>query len=115
MPHVIIEYTPDCVSDTQAMALCDVVFDAAVDSGLFAVENIKVRSIPVTAYRMGLRGEGFVCVQCRIHSGRTSTQKKALSEAIVAALRKLELDTAILTAEIVDMDQGSYSKYVTAD
>ena len=113
MPHLIIEYTPDYIDDLKVTAMIDKVFDAARASGLFAVENIKVRAIPVTAYRTGNSGRGFVRVQCRIHVGRSSTKKKALSEAIVAGLRDLEPGVAAITAEVVEMDPDSYARYYT--
>lgn len=111
MPHLIIEYSADFIDDQQAQAMADVVFDAANASGLFDTPNIKSRAIPINAYRLGVAGKGFVCVRCRIHAGRTPGQKKQLSEAVVAALRELELDVAVVTAEIIDMDAASYTRY----
>ncbi|MFP3874930.1 MAG: 5-carboxymethyl-2-hydroxymuconate Delta-isomerase [Thiohalophilus sp.] len=111
MPHLIIEYSADCLEEHQAEAMVDVVFDAAKASGLFETANIKSRAIPVMAYRLGVEGKGFVCVQCRIHAGRTDAHKKQLSETVVAALRELELGVATITAEVIDMDPASYSRY----
>ncbi|MDZ7661685.1 5-carboxymethyl-2-hydroxymuconate Delta-isomerase [Thiohalophilus sp.] len=111
MPHLIIDYSADCIDEHQAQAMADAVFGAAHDSGLFETANIKSRAIPITAYRMGVEGKGFVCVRCRIHAGRTGAQKKQLSEAVVATLRELELGVAAITAEVIDMDPASYTRY----
>lgn len=111
MPHLIIEYSADCVDEHQAQAMADAVFVAAQDSGLFETANIKSRAIPVSAYRLGVAGRGFVCVRCRIHAGRSGAQKKQLSEAVVSALRELGLGVATITAEVIDMDVDSYSRY----
>lgn len=111
MPHLIIDYSADCLDDRQAQAMADAVFEAARGSGLFETANIKTRAIPITAYRLGIEGQGFVCVRCRIHAGRSGAQKKQLSEAVVAALRALELKVAAITAEVIDMDADSYSRY----
>ncbi len=111
MPHLIVEYSADCIDEHEAQAMADAVFRAALDSGLFEMANIKSRTIPITAYRTGVEGKGFVCVRCRIHAGRSGAQKKQLSEAVVAALRELELGVATITAEVIDMDRASYSRY----
>lgn len=113
MPHLIIEYTSDLIDEPKVTAMVDKVFDAAMDSGLFATENIKVRAIPVTAYRTGNSGTGFVSIQCRIHVGRSMAKKKAFSESIVNELRDLELGVAAITAEVVEMESDSYSRYYT--
>jgi 5-carboxymethyl-2-hydroxymuconate isomerase len=110
MPHLIIEYSADCLDEPQAQGMVDVVFTVARDCGLFETANIKVRAIPVTAYRLGRAGRGFICVRCRIHAGRSPAQKKRLSAALVAALRELTPDVAAITAEVVDMDPDSYSR-----
>ncbi|MDR9436780.1 MAG: 5-carboxymethyl-2-hydroxymuconate Delta-isomerase [Thiohalophilus sp.] len=111
MPHLIIEYSADCLDEQQAQSLVDAVFESARASGLFNTANIKSRAIPVTAYRHGVEGRGFVCVRCRIHAGRSTEQKKQLSENVVTALLALELDVAAITAEVVDMDPASYTRY----
>lgn len=111
MPHLIIEYSVDCIDEQQAVTMVDAVFDTAKASGLFETANIKSRAIPISAYRLGVEGRGFVCVRCRIHAGRSSEQKKQLSGEVVRALRELELDVAAITAEVVDMDPASYTRY----
>ncbi|TDY04019.1 5-carboxymethyl-2-hydroxymuconate Delta-isomerase [Thiohalophilus thiocyanatoxydans] len=111
MPHLIIEYSVDCIDEQQAVTMVDAVFDTAKASGLFETRNIKSRAIPISAYRLGVEGRGFVCVRCRIHAGRSSEQKKQLSGEVVRALRELELGVAAITAEVVDMDPASYTRY----
>lgn len=111
MPHLIIEYSADCLDEQQVQTIVDAVFEAAIDSGLFETANIKSRAIPITAYRLGGEGKGFVCVRCRIHAGRSREQKKQLSEAIVSALRELESGVAAITAEVIEMDPASYTRY----
>lgn len=111
MPHLIIEYSADCIDEQQVAAMVNGVFDTAKASGLFETANIKSRAIPITTYRLGVEGRGFVCVRCRIHAGRSTEQKKQLSEAVVAALRELEPGVAAITAEVIDMDPASYSRY----
>ena len=111
MPHIIIEYAEDIINQQGAQLLVDAIFVAAEESGMFEPLNIKVRAVPVAVYRLGLLGEGFIHVQCRIHAGRTTEAKKSLTASIINALRNLSIDVAVMTAEVVDMDRDSYSKY----
>lgn len=111
MPHIIIEYAEDVISQQGAQLLVDAVFVAAEESGMFAPLNIKVRAVPVSVYRLGMSGEGFIHVQCRIHAGRATEAKKSLTISIINALKDLSIDVAVMTAEVVDMDRDSYSKY----
>jgi len=111
MPHVIIEYTDDVIVSRQVRALIDAVFDAVVSVGLFNAENIKLRAIPIKHYRLGSDRQGFVHVQCRIHSGRSDVQKKALTTEILSAIKGLSLGVSVVTVEVIDMDAASYAKY----
>ena len=110
MPHIIIEYAEDVISQEGAKLLVDTVFVAAEESGMFEPLNIKVRAIPVAVYRLGISGEGFIHVQCRIHIGRAVETKKMLTDLVIKSLRSLSIDVAVMTAEVVDMDRESYSK-----
>jgi len=111
MPHIIIEYADDVISQQGAQLLVDTVYVAVEESGMFAPLNIKVRAVPVAVYRLGISGEGFIHVQCRIHAGRAVEAKKSLTNSIIDALRDLSVDVAVMTAEVIDMDRDSYSKY----
>jgi 5-carboxymethyl-2-hydroxymuconate isomerase len=67
---------------------------------------------PVVNFRLGLEGSEFVHVQCRIHSGRDELQKKLLTERILEALSKKIITSSVMTCEVVEMDQASYSKSI---
>lgn len=112
MPHLIIEYAEDAIAADQVDALVDAVFEAASASGLFDTTNIKSRAIPVRQYRLGASGNGFIHVQCRIHAGRSVTQKQQLSASVLAAVRATGVAVAISTVEIVEMERASYAKHL---
>lgn len=111
MPHIIIEYSDDTISPEGTQLMLDKVFEAVEETGLFQPLNIKVRAIPVSYYRLGSAAKGFIHIQCRIHVGRAAEQKKYLTETIVSALQTTFSEIAVITAEVTDMDRGSYSKY----
>jgi len=111
MPHLIIEYPQDCVTDVQIESLLDTLHRAALQSGLFDESHIRLRAVPLNHYRSGGKHKSFIHVQCRIHAGRTDDQKRLLSEAILAAIREQALAVAVITVEVVEMDRASYAKY----
>ena len=86
MPHLIIEYAQELAGEAQLMPLIDAVHLAAVSSGLFEEDHIKTRVRPVAFYRTGTGHAPFIHAQLRILSGRNEVQKKALSEAVLAAI-----------------------------
>lgn len=112
MPHLILEYPQDCVTEEQIESLLDTVHRAALQSGLFDESHIRLRAIPLKHYRSGGKHKPFIHMQCRIHAGRTDDQKRLLSEAVLAAIRDHDLPVAVVTVEVVEMDRTSYAKYV---
>ncbi|NPA72613.1 MAG: hypothetical protein GXO35_07270 [Gammaproteobacteria bacterium] len=78
----------------------------------FSVENIKVRLHPVEFYQVGSHGYGFIHVQCRMHSGKTSAQKQQITTALLKALETMLMPAMVLTIEVVDMATDSYAKKV---
>jgi 5-carboxymethyl-2-hydroxymuconate isomerase len=111
VPHLIVEFPQDAVEVEQVEALLDAVHGAALTTGLFDESHIRVRAIPLVHYRAAGRRDPFIHVQCRIHAGRTDEQKRQLSEAVLAAVRKQGVAVKVITVEVVEMDKASYAKY----
>ena len=111
MPHCIVEHS----SSLDGEILVPLVFSGALKSELFEADgmDIKVRAIAYQSYLTGLRKSDFVHVVLKILSGRTPEQKKMLSESVLSALQKLELQNCSLTVEVMDIDRSSYSKSVS--
>lgn len=112
MPHIFIDYSADMFPEEQQNVLMDAVFQAVVDTGIFEAENIKIRLLPVNRYKIGRQEHGYIHCQCRIHSGRTSLQKKQLTRALVSSVSALATGCMVITAEVIDMDSDSYTKSV---
>lgn len=112
MPHIIIEYSQDNVSENEINAMISKVFDVVKSTMLFDEENIKVRSHPVQHYKLGLTDSGFIHIQCRIHAGKTTLQKQRLTQSIVDGLKGLFSQSVVITAEVADMDKTTYAKAV---
>ena len=110
MPHCIIEHSPDFDSDQ----LVSEIFTAALNSGLFDPEgkDIKVRAQSFGSYLTGPQKTGFIHVVLKILSGRTLEQRSHLASTVVAQLRALGFSDISITAEVVEMERGSYCKVV---
>ncbi|AWI79288.1 5-carboxymethyl-2-hydroxymuconate isomerase [Parazoarcus communis] len=110
MPHCIIEHSTDFDSDQ----LVSEVFTAALHSGLFDPDgnDIKVRALSFSSYLTGPRKSPFIHVALKILSGRTPEQRSNLSSTVVAQLRALGFSNTSITAEVVEMERGSYGKVI---
>lgn len=107
MPHLIIEYaTP--LDDVQG--LVDGVFDAAKASDLFGTKDIKVRAIPVDAFNTGGMSQAFIHVDIKLLPGRTTEQKKALSERVLDQVLSIVSEDVAVSVEVNTLDKDTYSK-----
>ncbi len=116
MPHLIIEYAAPLAADEKVLALLDAVYEAALATALFPADHIRTRAIPVVFYRTGEASSPdsatFIHAQLRIKEGRSEAQKKALSRAVLAAIKRQQWPAQVITVEVVDMDTASYAKSV---
>jgi 5-carboxymethyl-2-hydroxymuconate isomerase len=110
MPHIIVEYARGACPELQLPSMLDAVHQAVADSGLFATDNIKTRLLNVDAYRLAVQYQYFIAVQCRIHPGRSSEQKQALSQSILKAIQLYVYANTVITVEVIEMDRNSYAK-----
>ncbi len=115
MPHIIIEFSSDIASDSQIGVMLDAVHQAAVASGLFDASHVRVRAYPAHLYRVGGSIDPFLHAQVRIHPGRSTEQKKNLSNAILEAMRECQRTAHSITVEIIEMERASYARYVVED
>jgi len=110
VPHVIIEYSQDVLPESQINYLIEEVFQAIVSTNVFEPENIKIRAVPYTYYKVGSGDKSFTHVQLRIHPGRNAEKKRKLTTAVVAAVRGVGLKIDVITAEVIEMDKSTYAK-----
>lgn len=112
MPHLIIEYTRDVFPGALARQILDAAHDALIRCGLFDEYNIKSRLHPLQDYRLHEDYHGFVAIQCRLHKGRSLTQRQQLSRELLAAVQGLVAAKTVVTVEMVEMERDCYSKSV---
>lgn len=115
MPHLIVEYSTNLPHFPEAETL------KALNASLSAhpevqEADLKTRIVVADSFEIGTAPaqRAFVHAQLRLLSGRTPEVKKDLSGRIIAVLRDLtprpQGVTVQLSAEVVDMDRGSYAK-----
>ncbi|WP_062270547.1 5-carboxymethyl-2-hydroxymuconate Delta-isomerase [Endozoicomonas arenosclerae] len=112
MPHCIIEYSSELEQKYSIKELVSAVHQGAFESGLFKAEDIKTRAYSCNDFQTAQPDQSFVHITVRIMKGRTTEQKKGLSQKVLSAADKLAPKVNILTVEILDIDTDSYSKRV---
>ncbi|WOG29032.1 5-carboxymethyl-2-hydroxymuconate Delta-isomerase [Endozoicomonas sp. 8E] len=110
MPHCIIEYSSDVEQKCSIRELVSAVHQSTLESGLFKAEDIKSRAIPYEHFQTAQPEQSFVHITARIMKGRTSEQKKSLSQKVLNAADQIIPWVNILSVEILDIDTDCYSK-----
>ncbi|WP_448548585.1 5-carboxymethyl-2-hydroxymuconate Delta-isomerase [Thalassotalea fusca] len=113
MPHFVVEVSESVVAENSARSIIDCVKWAAIDSQLFEPKDIKCRLQSFQHFDCAHPELRFIHVVAKILTGRTLTQKKALSAGIIAQLQELGVHQVSITAEVVDIERESYAKHVT--
>lgn len=111
MPHFIIDCSESVLGLADPDELMRSVYAAAEATGLFArsgVGGIKVRLRPYRHFTNVDAREHFVHVFADIMEGRTTEQKKALSEKVVRALKGLLPAVEIISMNVRDFEKASY-------
>lgn len=110
MPHVLIEYSQQLESQLSHAALMSDVHHVLASSDLFQPEDIKVRMRDCCHAIIGGEHSRFIHVEVVMWQGRDFSQKKTLSNAILAVLTDTFPDVAAMSVDIRDCDKQTYSK-----
>ena len=111
MPHFILECTENLLSKRPAAEILQAVYETAASSKLFAVEGaggIKVRINPYQHYLTVGTQDDFIHVFANIMEGRSTAQKKELSEMVVAKLKEMFPDVPIISMNVQEFEKASY-------
>ena len=111
MPHIILEYSENCLSESQVNEALQSIHSSVAASGLFEKSHIRTRAYSFKQYTHGNNDRAYMHIQARIKSGRDTHEKKRLSESIQQGLKDLGLPVTVTTVEVIDMDRDSYRKY----
>lgn len=94
MPHLTVEYSANLDGPVDFAALCRVLLQALLDSGLVERGAPRVRAIRCEAFAIAddLAENSFIDMSLRLGAGRSPTEKRTLGEALIAAARPLLAD-----------------------
>lgn len=118
MPHAWIEVSANIADEAEIRELKTLVYDAALDTGIFPLGGVRVRFQVIDDYLIGDRdpANGFVHIVLRIGAGRDlATRKQAadrIFERVCALLRPLNERAPLAVAfEIQEMSEDLNYKF----
>ncbi|HUS11384.1 MAG TPA: 5-carboxymethyl-2-hydroxymuconate Delta-isomerase [Pyrinomonadaceae bacterium] len=109
MPHFIIDCSENIIEQEPPEAIMQAVHDVANATGLFAVNDIKVRLRPYQHFKLGKGKRDFIHIFGHIMEGRSTEQKKDLSRKIIERLNEMFPGISILSINIGEFEKATYS------
>jgi 5-carboxymethyl-2-hydroxymuconate isomerase len=109
MPHFIIDCSENVIEQESAEAIMQAVYDVAEATGLFAVNDIKVRLRPYQYFKLGTGKGNFIHIFAYIIEGRSTEQKEKLSRRIIERLNEMFPAISILSINISEFEKATYS------
>lgn len=85
------------------------VYDVAEETGLFAVNDIKVRLRPYQYFKLGNGKRDFIHIFGNIMEGRSTEQKANLSRKIIERLNDMFPELSNLSINISEFEKATYS------
>ncbi len=91
MPHFVVEYSANLEPDIDLRAIVDAVHKSAVESGLFKIAGIRVRTLRHDIYKIadGNPEHAFLHVRVNILEGRSVADRERLGNITIAAVDAL--------------------------
>jgi 5-carboxymethyl-2-hydroxymuconate isomerase len=109
MPHFIIDCSETILQQKSPDEIMQAVYEVAEETGLFAANDIKVRLRPYQYFKLGAGQKDFIHIFGNIMEGRSTEQKANLSHTIIERLNEMFPDLAILSMNIREFEQATYS------
>ena len=109
MPHFIIDCSENIIRQKSPDEIMQAVFDVAEATGLFAVNDIKVRLRPYQYFKLGTGKKDFIHIFGNIMEGRSAEQKADLSKKIIERLNEMFPDISTLSINIREFEKATYS------
>jgi 5-carboxymethyl-2-hydroxymuconate isomerase len=109
MPHFVIDCSDNIIQQKSPDEIMQAVYDVAEATGLFAVNDIKVRLRPYQHFKLGTDKKDFIHIFGNIMEGRSAEQKANLSKKIIERLNEMFPDISILSINIREFEKATYS------
>lgn len=115
MPHFVIDCSDSIVKQETPEVIMKSVHETALSTELFSEGDIKVRINPFSHYIVGGASDDFIHVFANIMEGRTTEQKKDLSDKVVGKLKSMFPDVPIISINIRDFEKATYCNKTMVD
>lgn len=109
MPQFIIDCSENIIEQESPDAIMQAVYEVAEATGLFAVNDIKVRLRPYHYFKLGKGKRDFIHIFAHIMEGRSTEQRENLSRRIVERLNEMFPAISILSINIGEFEKATYS------
>ena len=109
MPQFIIDCSENIIEQESPDAIMQAVYEVAEATGLFAVNDIKVRLRPYHYFKLGKGKKDFIHIFGHIMEGRSTEQRENLSRRIVERLNEMFPAISILSINIGEFEKATYS------
>lgn len=107
MPHFIIDCSESVIEKESPEAIMQTVHDVAEATGLFALNDIKVRLRPYQYFKLGDGKKDFIHIFAYIMEGRSTAQKENLSRKIIERLNEVFPAISILSINISEFEKSN--------
>ncbi|MEM9299415.1 MAG: 5-carboxymethyl-2-hydroxymuconate Delta-isomerase [Bacteroidota bacterium] len=108
MLHFVIDCSENILSLRSPEDLIQQVYDTADSINLFDAGDIKVRINPFKFYTVGNSKNDFIHIFANIMEGRTTEQKRNLSNKIITQLKQMFPDVPVISMNIRDFEKSTY-------
>lgn len=128
MPHIQIDYSANLEQRLDIAALCRVLRDAAVQTGVLPLAGLRVRATAAThsVIADGQPDHAFLDISLRLRAGRSAADKAAATATIFAAAEAfcgdvMATSSLMLSFEMRDIDpalspkSSSIRRYLPGD
>lgn len=126
MPHFMIDYSSNLEAKIDMSELCNVIRNAAIETGIFPLAGVRVRAAAATHVSIadGREIHGFIDLSVRLRAGRPATAKREATAHIFSAFEDflapiLNENSIALSMEMRDIDPdfspkaGTIREYLT--
>ena len=108
MPHFVIDCSENITKLRTPKEIIQKVYDTAESTELFDQGDIKVRINPFELYTIGNTKDDFIHIFGNIMEGRSVSEKRNLSEKIIAELKLMFPEVPIISINIRDFEKATY-------
>ncbi len=108
MPHFILDCSAEILEVHPELYIAEQIHAVAAASGLFDIQDIKVRVNPYGRYLVGGKHEPFMHVFSSIMQGRSTGQKAVLSRSVVQMLSGMFPDVKYIAMSVSEFEEAVY-------